>query len=192
MRFARLGLDDLSDAARPLAERALAVSADGLGGPFNLMLRSPEMGARLMALLKYFNEETPILDHKCRRLTQLVLARRAGAAYAWWTHARRAVRGGEFSQAVIDALNRGERPTGLEAKQAAVVDFVIELALTAHVSDAAFEALRQQSSEAEIVELMVLCGTYTGIAYLLNVGEVGIPADAENTLLDVADPFAQL
>jgi len=186
-RFERLDLDDLPPEAMPLARRMMLVSSDGLGGPFNLMLRSPEMGGRLMDLLHYFNDETEVLDPLCRRLAVLVLARWANARYAWWTHSRRALRAGQFAQEVIDAINRGERPEGLPAKQAATIDYVIELT-GGGVSNATFGQLRALASEAEIVELIVFCGTYTTIAFLLNEGEVRIPADEVDTLLPMKQP----
>ena len=189
-RFRRLEPDDLPDGARPLAERVLRVSSDGLGGPFNLMLRSPAMGGRLMDLLQYFNDETRVLDPVCRRLAVLVLARRAGARYAWWTHSRRALKAGQLAPATIDALNRGQRPQGLAPKQAATVDFVVELT-GGGVSDATFARMRALADEAEIVELIVFCGTYTTVAFLLNEGQVGIPEGETDTLLALdRPPFA--
>jgi 4-carboxymuconolactone decarboxylase len=186
-RFSRLEMDDLPPEARPLAERVMRVSADGLGGPFNLMLRSPAMGGRLMDLLQYFNDETKVLDPVCRRLAVLVLARRAGARYAWWTHSRRALKAGQLSPETIDALNRGQRPQGLSVKQAATVDFVIELT-GGGISEPVFARLRVLASEAEIVELMVFCGTYTTVAFLLNEGQVPIPDGEADTLLTLDRP----
>lgn len=189
-RFQRLEMADLPADAVPLAERVMRVSADGLGGPFNLMLRSPAMGGRFMDLLQYFNDETKVLDPVCRRLAVLVLARRAGARYAWWTHSRRALKAGQLPSETIDALNRGERPHGLTGKQAATVDFVIDLT-AGGVSDATFERLRGLTSEAEIVELIVFCGTYTTVAFLLNEGEVPIPDGEIDTLMALdRPPFA--
>ena len=183
MRFSRLTPDDLDDAARVLAERVLQVSADGLGGPFNLMLRSPAMAVRLMAMLTYFNEDTQVLDPLCRRLAVLALAREAGAAYAWWTHRRRALARGEFPPAVIDAINRREVPPGLTAKQAATLAFAGEIARDGRSSDATHAALRAEMGEAEVVELIVLCGTYATVAMLLAEGEVGLPEGEVDTLI---------
>jgi 4-carboxymuconolactone decarboxylase len=186
-RFRRLEMADLPAEAVPLAQRVMRVSADGLGGPFNLMLRSPAMGGRLMDLLQYFNDETKVLDPVCRRLAVLVLARRAGARYAWWTHSRRALKTGQLSPETLDALNRGERPQGLAEKQAATVDFVIELT-GGGVSGTAFARLRDLADEAEIVELIVFCGTYTTVAFLLNEGEVPVPAGEPDTLMTLDRP----
>lgn len=183
MRFARLGLDDLQGEARDLADRVLQVSADGLGGPFNLLLRSPRMGAKMMALLSYFNEESQVLDPVCRRLAVLVLAREAGAIYAWWTHCRRALARGEFSQDVIDAINRRAEPPGLDARQQATVAFARDLARNGRSSDASFAALRGVMAEDEVVELIVCCGTYATVAMVLAEGEVGLPEGAVDTLI---------
>jgi ABC-type sulfate/molybdate transport systems ATPase subunit len=49
-RFIRLGLDGLGMKERALAERILAVSSVGIGGPYNLLLRSPVLGERMFDL----------------------------------------------------------------------------------------------------------------------------------------------
>lgn len=181
MRFRRLEVDELTGEAARLARRVMAVSGDGLGGPFNLLLRSPKMGHKMMDLLGYFNDETRTLDPRCRRLAVLVLARAAGATYAWWTHRRRALRLGEFTEVQIDAINDCRMPKDLLPKQAAVWRFVTEL-IGGGTTDAAFAALRDETDEAEIVELIVLCGTYTTVAMLLREGQSRLPAGEEDTL----------
>ncbi|MFT3752509.1 MAG: hypothetical protein QM800_06410 [Paludibacter sp.] len=189
MRFRRLELDQIPAAGRPLAERVLRVSADGLGGPFNLMLRSPAMGNRLMDLMQYFNDETTVLEPRTRRLAVLILARISNARYAWWSHSRRALNNGEFPMSVIDSLNAGRIPDDLEPRHAVAARFVVELLRPAGASDATFHMLREYLEEPEVVELITFCGTYTTVAFLLREGQVGLPADAVDTLLPVAAPF---
>ena len=188
-RFQRLEPDAFPPEAQDLVQRVTKVSADGVGGPFNLMLRSPPMARRLMALLDYFNDETEVLEPLTRRLAVLILARRASARYAWWTHRRRALAMGQFDATTVDALNRGEKPAALSPRLSAVFDFVIAMTGTG-ASDSAFAALRQHLDEAEVVELIGLCGTYTTIAYLLNEGGVLLPEGETDTLLPLAAPFA--
>ncbi len=182
MRFKKLEYKDLDGKAQQLADRVLKVSSDGLGGPFNLLFRSGEMGSRMMDLLAYFNDETEILDPTCRRLTVLMLARNAGAKYAWWSHRRRALMTGQFTESQIDAINQRTKPDGLTPKQGAVADFIKEL-IAGGSRDETFKALRAHAEEDEIVELIVLCGTYATVSMLLNEGEVGIPAGEADTLI---------
>ncbi|NTF97910.1 carboxymuconolactone decarboxylase family protein [Rhizobium rhizogenes] len=187
----RLEPDEFPPEAQDLVAQVLKVSADGVGGPFNLMLRSPEMGRRLMALLSYFNDETQILDPQVRRLAVLMLARRSSARYAWWTHRRRALSAGQFTPAQIDTLNQGARPEGLDAKLDATFDFVLSLIAGGPSDDALSSALRQLG-ETQLVELVALCGTYTTVAYLLKAGNVDLPEGENDTLLPLTAPFSEL
>src|SRR6266540_3695595 len=53
-RFQQLKLEDTSGDQRALAERMLKETRVGLGGPWNVMLRSPEMSEGLLSLYNYF------------------------------------------------------------------------------------------------------------------------------------------
>lgn len=182
MRFELETYDALGDEARALADRVLAVSADGIGGPFNMLLKSPATGARIVDLLDHFNGGFSQVDGLTRRLAVLILARAAGARYAWWTHCRRALKAGEFTQTQIDALNARTRPEGLEDRQSRVFDYVIALTAGTPTPPEALAALKAVMSEAEVVDLILFCGTYTTIAMVLNEADVALPEGEVDTL----------
>ena len=46
-RFPQLTLDQLNDQQRPLGEKIVKISAVGLGGPYNPLLRSPVLAQRV-------------------------------------------------------------------------------------------------------------------------------------------------
>src|SRR5258708_30894763 len=81
-RFAQLKLEDTSGNQRALAERMLKETRVGLGGPWNVMLRSPEMSEGLLSLSNYFRWETarppPLLE-----LAILTTARARSVQFAW-------------------------------------------------------------------------------------------------------------
>ena len=52
-RSPQLTMDLLDDGQRPLGEQIMKVSAVGLGGPYNSLLRSPVLGQRMFDLLHY-------------------------------------------------------------------------------------------------------------------------------------------
>src|SRR5215216_3220285 len=60
-RLPQLTLDQLNAQQKALADEILKVSSVGLGGPYNALLRSPELGKRMFALLDYlrFNTSVP-------------------------------------------------------------------------------------------------------------------------------------
>jgi 4-carboxymuconolactone decarboxylase len=53
LRFLQLTTAQLADAQRPLAEQIENVSNVGIGGLYNLLLRSPVFGQRFFDLLYY-------------------------------------------------------------------------------------------------------------------------------------------
>lgn len=182
MRFDLETYDDLGPEARVLADRVLAVSSDGLGGPFNLLLKSPATGARIVDLLDHFNGGFSQVDGLTRRLAVLILARAAEARYAWWTHQRRALRGAEFTQEQIDAINAKRRPEGLDDKRNAVWEYVTALTRGTPTPASALAGVKALYSEAEVVDLILFCGTYTTIAMILNEADVALPEGEEDTL----------
>jgi 4-carboxymuconolactone decarboxylase len=182
MRFDLERYDGLTGEAKALADRVLKVSSDGIGGPFNLLLKSPESGARIVDLLDHFNGGGSHLDAMTRRLAVLILARAAGARYAWWTHCRRALKAGEFSQGQLDALNAQQRPEGLDGRLMAVFAYVTALTRGTPTPAPVLAALKAQLSEPEVVDLILFCGTYTTIAMILNEADVALPEGEEDTL----------
>ncbi|MCB1419383.1 MAG: hypothetical protein KDJ74_10415 [Notoacmeibacter sp.] len=184
MRFELETYESLEGDAKVLADRVMEVSADGIGGPFNMLLKSPVTGALIVDLLDHFNGGRSSLDRRTMRLSVLVLARHAKARYAWWTHTKRALRAGEFSQAQIDAINRGQRPEDLGTTLDRVYDYVRALSAGAPTPAPVLSALRDVIPESQVVDLILYCGTYTTIAMVLNEANVALPAGEVDTLMD--------
>lgn len=172
-RFSQLTVEQLNGEQRALAEQILKVSSVGLSGPYNALLRSPVMGERMFSLLNYlrFNTSVP------RRLNEfaiLIQARRWTSQVEWKAHYPLALKAG-LSQSVADDLKQGKRPTSMKPDEAAVYDFCTELAGQNGVSDATFRRLRAIFSEQQVVDLVILSGTYDTLAMLLNsVAETGV------------------
>lgn len=172
-RFSQLTVEQLNGEQRALAEQILKVSSVGLSGPYNALLRSPVMGERMFSLLDYlrFNTSVP------RRLNEfaiLIQARRWTSQVEWKAHYPLALKAG-LSQSVADDLKQGKRPTSMKPDEAAVYDFCTELAGQNGVSDATFRRLRAIFSEQQVVDLVILSGTYDTLAMLLNsVAETGV------------------
>ena len=59
-RMPQLKLEDTTGEQRALAEQMLKQTRSGLTGPFNAMLRSPEMSKPLMELYLYFRYKTAL------------------------------------------------------------------------------------------------------------------------------------
>ena len=84
-RFPQLKLEDTTGDQRVLAERMLKETRIGLGGPWNVMLRSPGMSEGLLGLYNYFRWKTA-LPHPLVELAILTTAREWSVQFEWFAH----------------------------------------------------------------------------------------------------------
>src|SRR5882672_10898310 len=127
-RLPQLTLDQLNAQQRALADEILKVSSVGLGGPYNALLRSPELGTRMFALLDYlrFNTSVP------RRLNEfaiLIQARLWTSQVEWLAHYPLAIKEG-ISEATAADLKAGRRPAAMKPDEAVVYDLCMEISTT--------------------------------------------------------------
>lgn len=179
-RFPLLKLDQLNDQQKPFADEILKVSSIGISGPYNMMLRSPQMGQRMFAMLDYlrFNTSVP------RRLNEfaiLIQARLWTSQVEWTAHYPLALKAG-LPQAVADDLKVGKRPASMQPDEAAVYDLSMELAKDHVVSDATFKKVREVFSDQQIVDLITVSGIYDTLAALSNTAEDATPGGKEPPL----------
>jgi len=172
-RLPQLTVEQLTAQQKALADEILKVSSVGLGGPYNALLRSPELGKRMFALLDYlrFNTSMP------RRLNEfaiLIQARLWTSQVEWLAHYPLALKEG-LSEATAAELKAGRRPASMKPDEAAVYDVCMEISTTHKVSDATYRRAAQVLSEQQLVDLLTLSGTYTTLAMLMNAFEQGVP-----------------
>ncbi|HVB58039.1 MAG TPA: hypothetical protein VNE63_16640 [Candidatus Acidoferrales bacterium] len=164
-RFSQLAMDQLNDQQRPLGEQIMKVSSIGLGGPYNLMLRSPVMGERFFMMLDYLRFNTSV-PRRLNELAILIQARLWTSQVEWRAHYPLALKAG-LSQAVADELAQGKRPTSMKPDEAVVYDLCMELSTRQELSDATFQRVRAIFSDQQIVDLVALSGTYVTAAMLM-------------------------
>ncbi len=179
-RFPLLKLDQLNEQQKPFADEILKVSSIGISGPYNMLLRSPQMGQRMFAMLDYlrFNTSVP------RRLNEfaiLIQARLWTSQVEWTAHYPMALKAG-LPQAVADDLKVGKRPASMQPDEAAVYDLCMELAKDHMVSDATFKKAREVFSDQQIVDLITVSGIYDTLAALSNTAEDATPGGKEPPL----------
>ena len=90
-RFALRSYEELPPEVRPLADVILKISSAGLGGPYNALMRSPEMARRCFDLLDYLRFKTSV-PKALNEFAILIQARVANAQYEWWAHEPIAIR----------------------------------------------------------------------------------------------------
>lgn len=172
-RLAQLAYDELPPAVRPLADDILKVSSAALGGPYNALLRSPDMARRAFDLLDYLRFKTSV-DKRLNEFAILIQARIANAQYEWWAHETIARKAG-LADAVMADLRACRRPVAMRQDERLVYDYCVQLTLNHRVPDALWRETVTAMGEQAVIDLTVLAGTYVMVAMLLNATQVQIP-----------------
>jgi 4-carboxymuconolactone decarboxylase len=172
-RFAQLTMEQLNDQQRPLGEAIMKISSIGITGPYNPMLRSPEFGRRMFDLLDYLRWHSS-LPMRLNEFAILVTGRLWRSQVEWYAHVPIALRAGLSPQLIAD-LRANKRPAGMQADEAAVYDFIMELANRHEVSDETFGRAKSLLGEQQVVDLTAVTGTYVTIAMMIAMAEEGVP-----------------
>ena len=176
-RFPQLTMDQLDEKQKPLGEQVMKVSSVGLGGPYNLLLRSPVLGQRLFDLFDYLRWKTSV-PTRLNEFAILVIARQWRSQVEWFAHAPIAAKAG-LSPDIIAELKTSTRPSKMAEDEAVVYDFVTELTTTQKVSDETFKRARQIFNDQQIVDLAAVAGNYVMVAMILAMAEQSVPPDKE-------------
>ena len=175
-RFAPLNYATMTPQQKSLTDSLLAGERHTTDGPFNALLRSPEMGdlaQKLGAQLRFHSS----LPDRLKELAIIVTGRSWNAQYEWYAHKRLALAAG-VSQATVDAIAQGRRPSSMTSEETAVYNFCTELLETKQVSDATFAAAKQLLGERGVVDLIGTMGYYHLVSMLLNVDRYPLPQGA--------------
>lgn len=172
-RFKPLDAEAMTPEQRRAAEGILSGPRGRLAGPFDALLRSPDLADRAQRVGEYirFGSSVPA---RLNELAILVTARRWTAQYEWYAHHRLAMQAG-LRPEIAAAIARGERPRDMAADEAAVHDFAHQLVHTGGVSDESFAAVRELFGEQGVVDLVCACGYYCLVSFVLNVDRVPLP-----------------
>jgi len=179
-RFPPLTYDTMTPEQKAMVEHVLAGERTSLDGPFNVLLRSPEMGD----LAQKFGAQMRFHSSLPRRLNEfaiLITGRYWTAQYEWYAHHRGALAAG-LNPALIDAVAAGKRPASMQPDEEAVYNFATELLNTRQVSDAAFQAVKEKFGERGVVDLIGVVGYYQLVSALLNVDRCPLPPGVQPEL----------
>ncbi len=172
-RFPQLTVEQLTPDQHKVADSVLQVSSLGLQGPYNVMLRSPVMAEREVALLDYLRFHTSV-PRRLNEFAILIQARLWTSQVEWKAHYPLAMKAG-LSQAVAADLREGRRPATMQPDEAAVYDLCMELSTQHAVSDETFARARKFLNDQQIVDLVTLSGTYVMVAMQLATGNEPTP-----------------
>jgi len=128
-----------------------------------------------------FNQAMP---RKLNEMAIIITARYWTAQYEWYAHKRAALQAG-LNPAIVEAIQNGKRPAGMQKDEDVVYTFCSELLNTKHVSDATFQAAKDLVGEKGIVDLMGVMSWYQMVSMLLNVDRYPLPDGAQPELKPV-------
>jgi 4-carboxymuconolactone decarboxylase len=172
-RYQPLKPDQMNPAQKAVVDEIVSGKRGRFGGPFELLIRAPEVCKHLSRLgeyLRWGSSLSPALSELAICLT----ARNIRANYEWHAHAPLAVEAG-LPAAAMEAIRTGAAPNLPAKDQALVYKLVSELIDTKRLSDASFAEAIAAFGEQGVVELGTIVGYYTAIGNALNIFQVALP-----------------
>jgi 4-carboxymuconolactone decarboxylase len=168
--------DQVAEAHRSVFD-AVAEGRGSVRGPFPILLYSPELCRRHLAVGSYlrFGSQLP---PEPRELAIIATAREKDCPYVWAAHAPAARKAGVSEAAVTAVRDHGDLAS-LPAGEREIVDYARQLWRRSRVAQPLFDRLRDQHGVPWLVELTALMGHYGIVSGILNAFEVAPAPDAE-------------
>jgi len=179
-RFKPLTWEQMTPEQKTMTTNLLNGPRQGLGGPFNVLLRSPEMGDLAQKLGEYARFR-PAVPAKLRELAIIITARHWTAQYEWYAHRRAAAQAGLSAEA-IEAIATRKRPAKMQPDEEAVYNFATELLETKQVRDETFKGVVDKFGEKGVVDIIGVMGYYQMVSMLLNVDRYPLPTGTQPEL----------
>lgn len=117
-RFPTRTIEQLNPEQKVVAAEVLKQSSAGLGGPYAMLINSPELLKRYLLMTEYLRQKTSLPKH-LNEMAILLEARIWDAQYEWWAHEPLARKAG-LSEAIINDIRDGKRPSALQPDEAIV------------------------------------------------------------------------
>jgi 4-carboxymuconolactone decarboxylase len=147
------------------------------------MIHVPKAHQWATGLNNYLRDESS-LPKKTQELAMLVTARELDCQHIWNAHAASARHAGVRDE-IVDALRDRKELPGLASDEAAVVDYGREFFRTHHVSRGAFQTALEQFGTRGVVELTLIMGNYSLLAFAINAFDTDLPPDRKEPLLPI-------
>jgi 4-carboxymuconolactone decarboxylase len=173
-RFPVLTPETMTDEQRAVAEAIQSgPRGSGLRGPFNALLRSPQLCDLVQRVGAYvrFGSSIPAALNE---LGICMAGRKWGAQYEFYAHRRLGIEAG-LNPAILDAIALGRRPADMSTDETIVYEFVTELLSTGSVSDGRYQPVFDRFGERGVMDLVGGVGYYSIVSMVLNVAQVPLP-----------------
>jgi len=179
-RFRGLHYREMTEEQRALLNNvvnsARAVTNTTGNGPFNTLLRSPEVGEASQQLGNAIRFSSGLSGRE-RELATLMAGRAWTSTYEWYAHARYALDEG-IDKSVVDAIAAHRTPDlkAMPAEDAMVWRVADELLYTRRVTDATYKEALAILGERRLLSTVTIAAYYEYVSMLLNVDRYPLPA----------------
>ena len=179
-RFKPLTREAMTPAQRAMVESVMQGKRGSMQGPYNVLLRSPELGqlAQQFGAHTRFHSSLPL---QLNELAILLVARFWTCQFVWFAHRRIGAEAG-LDEALICAIASGQTPSDMHADVAAVYGFCNELLQTRRVADDTYVDMVTRFGEAGVVDAMGTMSYYTLVSMSLNVDGYPLPPGVQPEL----------
>jgi 4-carboxymuconolactone decarboxylase len=186
-RFKPLKYDEMTPEQKTMLDHLLAGERRGANGPFNVLLRSPEVGD----LGQQFGGAMRFRTGLPKDVSEVVIittGRFWAAQYEWNAHKNAALQNG-VNPAIVDSIATGKRPAGMAPDMELAYNLIDELLTTHQVTDATFNAAKNKYGERGVVDIVGLSGWYGLVSMLLNVDRYPLPPGVQPGLKPLENPL---
>jgi 4-carboxymuconolactone decarboxylase len=172
-RFPTLAREQMTEAQKRVYDGIVSGPRGGARGPFNALLRSPELADRVQKVGEYlrFNSSVPA---RLNELAIIVNARFWGSKYEFFAHRVLALKAG-LAPSIADDVAKNTRPAGMKPDEELVYDFCTTLHRQHAIDDALFTRAVETVGEQGVIDLIGVSGYYTLVSMVLNVADVPLP-----------------
>lgn len=172
-RYREISVSEMNSAQKRVHDQIIAGKRGRFGGPFQLLIRAPEICGHAAPLGEVLRWGTSLPD-RLSELAIITTARFWRAQYEWYAHAPLAEQAG-VPAAAIEAIRTGGTPKFAAPDEALVHRICSEIFRTQRLSDSSFGEAVAAFGEKGVVEIISIIGYYTLIGNTLNVFQVGLP-----------------
>jgi 4-carboxymuconolactone decarboxylase len=186
-RFKPLTYDQMTPEQKTMIDHLLAGERGGVRGPFNVLLRSPEVGD----LGQQFGGAMRFRTGLPKDVSEVIIimtGRYWMAQYEWNSHQAAALQNG-VDPAIVNAIATGKRPARMSPEIELAYNFIDELLTTHQVTDATFNAAKAKYGERGVVDMIGLSGWYGLVSMLLNVDRYPMPEGVPPGLQPLDQPL---
>ena len=150
-------------------------------GPGSVMIHVPKAHQAATALNNYLRNESSLPD-AALELAMLLAAREYDCQHIWNAHAG-AARAAGVQDGVVDAIRDGNELPDLSDLERAVINYAREFFADRKVGRGAFQDALEQFGKQGLIELTLVIGNYSFLAFVINAFDPDLPPNRTEPLL---------